>query len=402
MKLRWILPPLALLSLVGVVWVSRHGNAVTAESLFANAREHLGGEERDPRLALRELDEALRLVEPEREAELHFEILSQRSMLYRSQGLTELALADCKVALAAHGPDVETLIRANDLALQLRDFEAALEHARALDPLDPAEAESRIGRCQVALADVPLAALEAHAHSVLRGSDAAAAIALAQRAAVFAGDPATHAAALEELADLFTTADDRRRVHEWVKEASERLETARTSFVRSLGPGSSADAVAGLQDLFLRGGAEVDAVELGLLALTRDKLENAMQILARTASALEHLGLTDKARGLILDQRQRNAAALRPAVLPSHALRDELEEWCFLLERLELWAELRSAAGELLARGGLRQAREMVELGLFLSGLAALRTNDLASAGRAFAELGGNPLERHDIPTRCL
>jgi hypothetical protein len=400
MKLRWILPPLAALSVVGVVWVSRHGNAVTAETLLANAREHLEGKERDPRLALRELDEALRLVDREREVELNHAILTQRSLLYRTQGLTELALGDCKAALSAHGPDVETLIRANDLALQLGDSGLALEYARALEPLDPAAAESRIGRCQVALADVPLAALEAHARSVLTGPEAQAAIRLAQRAAVFAGDPGTHSAALEELTDLFATADDRRRVFEWVSEASERLDSARTSFVRSLAPGSSADAVAGLQDLFLRGGAEVDAVELGMLALTRPGLANAMPILARTASALEHLALADTARALILDQRKRNAPALRPQLLPSHALRDELVEWCFLLERLEMWAELRTAAGELQQRAGLRGHRENVELAQFLGGLAALRLNDLRGANRAFSALGGNPLEQHDIPTR--
>ena len=60
--------------------------------------------------------------------------------------------------------------------------------------------------------------------------------------------------------------------------ASERLESARAAFVQALEPESSADAVAGLQDLFLRGGAQIDAAELALTALAqKDRLSTSMR-----------------------------------------------------------------------------------------------------------------------------
>jgi len=400
MKLRWLLPPLAALCVGGALWVARHGRGVTAETLLADARAALSGTTRDPRLALRAMDEALALVDRVEQAELHRTLLTERSLLYRAQGLTELALADCRTLLGEHGPEAETLARAHELALWLGDAPLALEFARSLETLDPAAAKSRIGRCQVALADRPLRALEEHVRAVLPGPDAALALELAQRAAVFAGDAALHTAALDELHDLFPVSSDRRRVSEWVREASERLESARGAFVQSLEPGSSADAVAGLQDLFLRGGDQVDAAELGLLALTHPKLAQAMPVLARTASALVALGRDDLARALILDLRQRNPGALRPDVLPSNELRDELVEWCLLLEKLELWEELRRAAFELAVRGGLRQDRARGELALFLQGRAGLALRDPNGAGQALGAIGTNPLPQHDIPTR--
>jgi len=400
MKLLWVLPPLAALSVVGAVWVARHGRGVTAVGLLKDARAALEGTERDPRRALRALDEGLALVDPTDEAELHRELLVARSSLYRAQGLTDLALEDCRTLLASHGPEAETLARAHELALWLGDAPLALEFARSLEAVDPPAAKSRIGRCQVALADRPLKALEQHVRGVLSGPEADLALELAQRAAVFAGDPALHTAALDELLDLFAVASDRRKVSEWVREASERLESARGAFVQSLEPASSADAVAGLQDLFLRGGDLVDAAELGLLALAQPKLAGAMPVLARTASALVALERDDVARALVLDLRARNPAALRPDLLPSNELRDELVEWCLLLQELGLWTELRQAAFELAVRGGLRQDRERGELALYLQGLAGVALRDNAGADRALAVLSANPLPQYDIPTR--
>ena len=78
MKLRWILPPLAVLTLGLILWIAFHGETRTGASMLASARERLASAPRDPGDALRELDEALRLARGQPDRALCVEILRVR------------------------------------------------------------------------------------------------------------------------------------------------------------------------------------------------------------------------------------------------------------------------------------------------------------------------------------
>ncbi len=382
MKLRWILPPLALLILAAVLWIRLH-EARTAASLLASAERRLApGEERDPGGALRELTEALQLAGLEGDLALRAEILRVRSKLYRSQRLPVLALADCQTLLAEFGPEESTLELASQLALELGDPGPALEFARELSRVKPDAAQGWIGESHVALGDLPLAKLEAHAREVLSQESAGEASRQAQRAAVFAGDEAVSAAARDECLDRFENPDDRRLVAELIAEAGAHLQAARAAFVASLDPRPTAGAIAGLQDLLLRAGADLQAADLGSLALELQGLQPKMPILARTAGALARLGREDAARMLILAVGKRDGAALRPQLLSSNELRNELREWCTLLDDLGLWNQLADAAGVLADRADQRKDSPRLLEATFLTGMAELRAGRPESARR--------------------
>ncbi|MSR61925.1 MAG: hypothetical protein EXS08_05720 [Planctomycetes bacterium] len=399
MKLRWILPPLAALTLGGLVWVITHGDRLSPEEWLAAARAARAAKPPGEAEAQRALDQGLKLVQPGSGAPVRGELLLARAELYADQKLPQLALGDCRARLAEFGPEADTLALACDQLLLQNESGLALEFAEQLAPLDPARGKSRIGRCRIALADSPLASVDRLARTALPLSVASTARALAQRAAVFADEPGKSSAALDEVLTLFARADQRRQVSEWVAEAAEHMRTARVAFVESLEPGSSTAAVAGLQDLLLRGGAEREAADLGWVALAPPGVADSMPVLARTASALVELGRLGAARALILDLRGRGGQSLHPELLPSHALRDELLEWCLLLERLQLWPELRCAAWYLAERSQADDGR--TQLALFLAATADLRENQLEAAQRTLDLLGTNPLPQHDVPMRA-
>jgi len=403
LRLRWILPPLAALSLGGVLWMTLRGREVSPAELLDSARVHLAGKQKDLTGAQRDLDEALKLLERADPADaetkaLLAEVLTQRAQVYRTRGLPDLALYDCQRRLASSGPEVETLALACEIALWLDDPGAALEYGTALAALDGDRAQGYLGRARVALADEPLAELERLARSELAPEDAAAALQLAQRAAVFAAEPDVSRAALDELGGYFRLDADRRLASELVHQAAEHLEAARSAFVASLERGLTVDAVAGLQDLLLRGGAGREVVDLGLAALALTQLNAPMPILARTASTLVSLGRDERARALVRELGKREKTVLDPRALPSNALRDELQEWCTLLERLGLWSELRVGAGELLVRSARNKENELVAR--FWLGLANLREKKHKEAEAFLSAVSAAPPRAHDIHVR--
>jgi hypothetical protein len=414
MKLRWLLPPLALMAVGGALWIKAHGRTVSPDLLLASARAHIArlppanavlkppqeeAAKRERKAAARELDEGLVLATGPAQEDLRAELLEERSALLALEGLPELALADCRARLAL-GPDADTLARASELALWLGEPGIALELAMELVPLDAPRGHARAGRARVALADSPLAALESLARNTLAPSLAADATALAQRAAVFADDEQKSAAAMEELLELFPRLDERRRIGEWVREAADHLRAARQAFVASLSPTTTSAAVAGLQDLLLRAGARREAADLGTLALALPQLADPMPVLGRTSSALVDLGRVERARSLILDVKRRMGQALRPQALPSLALRDELEAWCTLLLELELWDELRAAAWELEKRAGADKAKD--QYARFLAATADVRENQFALAQQTLDKLGTNPVPEHGLSVRVF
>ncbi len=397
MSSRWFLPLLAVLALGALFWVLSPERRVSPQERLDSARARLAAKPADVPGALRDLDEALRHARGEEWGVLRAAILRERARVYAGRGLEELALVDCRAELQEFGPHADTLARAADMCLALGEPGLALEYARDLTTLAPARGESRMGRARLALADAPLSAIERLARTTLPVPDSAGAITLAQRAAVYAGESGRSAVALEDLLEHFPRSEDRRRVSEWVREASEHLELGAQAFVASL-QGSTGEAVAGLQDLLLRGAAPDEAIDLGLVALSIPTLSSPMHVLARTAAALAELGRLETARALILDLRQRNPSALRPSELPSLAVRNELAEWCLLLERLALWDELRTAAWELVQRS--REDRVLTQLGLFLFAGAELAQNRPGSAESLLANLGSNLVEEHDLGVR--
>src|SRR5262245_11652800 len=197
MRLRWLLPPLAVLSLAGILWITTHRKEGSPEILLASAREKLATFPPDRAGARRDLDDGLELAVGPELLELRAALLDLRAEVYADDGLTELALADCRTRPEERGAATATLALASDLCLRLGEPGLALEHAEHLAAIDPARGQSQIGRARVALADLPLAALARLAESVLLPSVASTARTLAQRAAVFADDERTSSAALE-------------------------------------------------------------------------------------------------------------------------------------------------------------------------------------------------------------
>ena len=358
----WIRRMCAAFGRGGVLWLAAPGRGVSPQERLEAARSLMTITPPDVPGALRELEEALRQARGAEWAELRPALLRERAKLYASRGLRELALADCRTELSESGPHADTLARAADLCLTLGEPSLALEFAEQLTALAPARGQGRIGRARLALADAPLAAIERLARGSLPLAAARSATTLAQRATVFGDDPSRSSVALEDLLASFPRADERRRVQEWVREATEHLRSASGAFVAGLA-GSTGDAVAGLQDLLARGGAQREAIDLGLVALAIPTLTNPLPVLARTAGALAELGRLETARALILDLRKRFPAGLRPQELSNLALESELAQWCLLLERLGLWEDLRTAAWELQQRAVDERAQR--ELALF-------------------------------------
>ncbi len=400
MKLRWILPPLATLVAGVALWIWLSAERRTAGSLLASAEERLGREPRDESGALREMAEALRLADLEGDAALRARILGRRSRLYQERNMPVLALADCQTLLGEFGQDAGTLELASRLSLELADPGQALELAQELEALDADRAQKWIGECHVALADVPLALLEQRLKEVLPDRTASAVSVLAQRAAIFSGTEVKGAAALEELVTSLPDPAERRVATELVQQAAEHLSAARAAFVRSLEPAPGAGTVAGLQDLLLRAGADLEAADLGTVALELRRVQPKMPILARTVGALLRLGREHAARELIRSVQQENPAALRPEELSGNRLRDELYEWCRVLEHLELWSELRVAAEVLERRCRQRRDYERAPLASFLAGMAELRSGRPDQARRQLEKVQQRPPRTQDIPVR--
>ena len=397
MSFRWILPLFAVLALAGLFWLISPERRGSPQERLDSARARLAARPADLVAAQRDLDEALRQAREPEWAALRAGILRERAKLYAVRGLPQLALADCRAELDEFGPHAETLARAADMCLVLSEPGLALEYAEVLVRLAPARGKSRIGRARMALADAPLTNVERLALSSLPVPASASAVTLAQRAALYADESSLSAVALEDLLERFPRAEDRREVREWVHEASEHLERAAEAFLASM-QGSTSEAVAGLQDLLLRGGAPQQAIDLGQVALSIPTLQSPMPVLARTAAALAQMGRLETARALVLDLRARSPGALRPQELPSLVLRNELAEWCLLLERLALWDDLRAAALELMARS--RENRTHTQLAQFLFASAELAQNRLSSADSMLQNLGSNLIEQYDLGVR--
>ena len=82
----------------------------------------------------------------------------------------------------------------------------------------------------------------------------------------------------------------------WVREAGRAPRGGAQGVRGDLSPGGISEAVAGLQDLLLRGGRRDEAADLGALTLSIPGLAHPMPVLARTASALVSLGRNARAR----------------------------------------------------------------------------------------------------------
>jgi len=172
LRLHWCLPPLAVLCLAGVLWITTRGKGPAPHALLEAARSQLEAGPAERAEARRTLDEALRLAQAPELAELRAELLDERSKVYAEEGLLDMALADCKARFSEWGVTTATLERATELCLRMGEPGLALEHAEHLAALDPSLGQSQVGRCRVALADLPLAALERLAES-FPGVDAA-------------------------------------------------------------------------------------------------------------------------------------------------------------------------------------------------------------------------------------
>jgi tetratricopeptide (TPR) repeat protein len=347
MRLRLLLPLLALVSLSGVTWMVVRSRAETPAMLLESARARLEDPTGDVALALRELEEGLRLASDALDGEVRMELLRERSRLHTEQGLYELALRDLELILTGGEPDPEVLAEACQLALWLEDPGHALELAERLEPLDEAQAHVLVGSARVDLGHRPLARVAELARDALDAEGEARAVRLAQRAAVLAADAETSAVAREELGELFPRVEDRRKVEELVDEAAEQLELGRQALVSSLDPGTSFQAVVGLQDLLLGAGDDVDAAELGEVALSIPGIQSRMPLLFSTVPALLRLGRREAAANLVT-----NTATTRTVVGALRGLGGggQLLEWCQLLEQLELWDALKPAAAELERR----------------------------------------------------
>lgn len=357
MRTSWCLPPLAALFLGGALWITFRGPRVDPAALLDSARRRLANLpeaplelEKQRAEARRELDLGLRRATSAEDSAVRAELLGLRAELSEEEGRYALALEDSRARLALGARDADTLARACALFLRQGLAAEVLPLAGELVALDPARGHAYLGSAHLDLAEAPLAAIERLAQGSLAPTQAELARTLARRAAALAGEDALVLPAREELLELFTRPDERRRAGEWLREAVGELGAARASFLDGLGHGATSLGIGGLQELCLRAGLEEEAAELGLLALSQPELAEPMRLLARTAQTLVDLGREGTALGLVRAVQRRLKGRLTPEDLPSDATRDELGSWCELLERLEAWNELDQAAWRLLDR----------------------------------------------------
>lgn len=413
MRLRLLLPLLAVLSLAGVVWMVVRSRSETPATLLESARARREDPAGDVGLALREIEEGLRLARASGDETVRLELLRERASVHRAQGLLELSLRDLERYLAecppievpvepatepvaedpqggqdGSGPEdplgdrpedvrAEVLSDACRAALWLGDPGRVLDLAERLRPLDEGAALVFVGQARVDLADRPLRRIRETSRDALASEDERRALRLAQRAAVFAADADTSEVAREELGELFGRVEDRRLVDELVHEAAEHLELARRAFVASLASSTSTEAVAGFQDLLLRAGADVDAVELGEVALSLRGIGPTMPVLFRTVPTLVRLGRREAARNLIARVAPDRGDV---RLLPSYGTRDELLEWCTLLADLEVWPVLQPAALELDERTRRSPTSSAPPWATYFLGLCDLAAGRLAPA----------------------
>jgi len=357
MRTSWCLPPLAALFLGGALWITFRGPRVDPAALADSARRRLANLpegllelQKQRAEARRELDLGLRRATSAADGAVRAELLRLRAELSEEETRYALALEDCRARLALGARDADTLARTCALLLRQGQTAEVLPLANELAALDPARGHAYLGSAHLDLAEAPLAAIERQAQGALAPAQAQLARTLARRASALAGEDELALPAREELLELFSRVDERRRAGEWLREAVGELGAARASFLSGLGHGATSLGIGGLQELCLRAGLEEEAAELGLLALSQPELEEPMRLLARTAQTLVELGRDSTALGLLRAVQRRLKGRLTPEDLPSDATRDELGAWCALLERLAAWSELDQAAWRWLDR----------------------------------------------------
>ncbi len=110
------------------------------------------GPDRDPELAFRHLQFALRGAEAEKDRDLVIEILKARARLYTAVGSLARARVDFEEVLALHRPDdLESQLALSWILIQLQELEGAMELVDAVLAVDPGSARALAYRGQILL-----------------------------------------------------------------------------------------------------------------------------------------------------------------------------------------------------------------------------------------------------------
>ena len=319
--------------------------------------------------ALREFDAAIRMARLEGEDEILQEALDRRAQLFLSRNQSQLALADSLSLLEEFGDGVETLTRVAEAALKSDQPERALDAATRLGKLDPENLEVNLllGEANLALALRSLDESELLLAEELAPVDVQEVMRTARRAAALPPSVRGYGTYREEIRTRFRDPVAARAAIDLIDLAGEHTALALHALVRALGQRLDGIAIAGIQDILMDAGATETAAELGVAAMKLNQLPHRIHALVRTCLALEDLERFELAQSILQAQIRRKQSVATQTMGPSELL----EDWCALLDRLELWDLLHTAASHLqqVRPGGTRS----YALATFYLNIAAFR-----------------------------
>ncbi|HVS09173.1 MAG TPA: hypothetical protein VMS76_04795, partial [Planctomycetota bacterium] len=268
----WIYAFFALTVLCGVAFLVLGGSMRDSAELLALARSHAEGPGRDPRLALAEIEAALRSAQAEGDTERVAEALELRGRIFGDLGILGRAYADLETVLERYRPgDRRLSLALAEIDLARGDRAKGLERTAALLAADPglSGAWSVRGRLLAQVGEEELRSCEVQGAASLAGAAASRARELVAEAAGFDPTDPRRFRATRELAQLFGgRAEPARELLDRIDAAGERIAEARSALASALeGPaGPDPDAIDALLVLLARAGRLDEVALLGFAA----------------------------------------------------------------------------------------------------------------------------------------
>jgi len=363
-KLRWIMPLLALATVLGVLKLWSFGRSSRARLYYDQAARRIEREEPDYELAQRELYRAIDLARADGDLDLVAEALMARAELARRFGQYRHAREDYQRLLAEFTPeDVGLLSKAATCALLEEEFELAMNHARRAIEVSPDNSQSwfELGdmhqllgeRMVEGLADV----LEGH----LATDDVARAIRIAALAAALPPDSGRHDAEVEELLVIVRGEAEREAVLAAIQLAGEHYAEARSAYVQSLEVSPNPIAVAGLMRLLRRAERNEDAAELGWFTFRTPGLYMHGVLLFHMVMALRDLERVPAAGSFLREAEREFETEIDVWSLDV----EELDELCEVYYRLEMWQSLLDTSVRLADFSEFRGVNKLPELAFY-------------------------------------
>ncbi len=352
--LTWILPVLALATILLVAQVSVFGPDQSASALLRSANERLGRKEPDFAGGLRQLDLALEISLENEDYTTAKEVLLKRAKTYRQHLDFELALEDCEILLRDYVPDDdEILTMACQMALYAENYEVSLAHAERFSERHPENSLAAVlqGNAHLKLAEVALTSVDELLGEVFSDEDAKLITQSADRAVALPQGSFDRITALDELDSSLTDHPQKEKILELTEVANGHVNQARLTYNASLEHRFEPRAVEGLIDIYACAQWHAQVAQLGRAYLATAPTPSHV-VLLHTAEALVTLDQHPIAKQLVTgkQQKSRKKKGGRDDIPFSAVSNDGLERWCDLLFGLEAWSELDQAIAELMPR----------------------------------------------------